>query len=91
MAPELPVDESRPELGYDPTHCVLCGRCVRVCNHEVGKGILDYRERGLRTIVGTFDDEPLAEQGCGDCVRCAEVCPVGAIYLRGARPEDAQN
>jgi formate dehydrogenase major subunit/NADH-quinone oxidoreductase subunit G len=82
IVPDFPVDESRPELGIDPNHCVLCGRCVHACRDEVKKGIIDCVDRGLRTHIGTFDGEPLSTQGCGACVRCAEVCPVGAIYLR---------
>jgi formate dehydrogenase major subunit/NADH-quinone oxidoreductase subunit G len=81
IEPDLPVDESRPEMGFNPNHCILCEKCVRVCNHEVKKGILDVVQRGLLARVSTFDGQPLARQDCGDCTRCAEVCPVGAIYL----------
>ncbi|MBN2496066.1 MAG: (2Fe-2S)-binding protein [Deltaproteobacteria bacterium] len=82
IEPDLPIDESRAELTLDPNHCVLCGQCVHVCRNEVGKDILCLAHRGLDMRVSTFDGRPLAEQGCGACVRCAEVCPVGAIYLR---------
>jgi bidirectional [NiFe] hydrogenase diaphorase subunit len=82
IEPDWPVDESRAEIGINPNHCVLCGQCIYVCNNEVKKGVLDFVNRGLGTQVGTFDGRPLAEQDCGDCTRCAEVCPVGAIYLR---------
>ena len=81
IEPDLPEDVSRPDLGFNPNHCILCGKCVYVCNHEVDKGILDFSRRGMATRVSTFDGEPLASQDCGDCVRCAEVCPVGALYL----------
>ena len=84
IEPDLPVDESRPEIGLNPNHCVLCGQCVHVCNNVVQKKVLDFINRGLATRVETFDGEPLAEQVCGDCVACAEVCPVGAIYLRNS-------
>ena len=82
IEPDFPVDESRADLGLNPNHCVLCGKCVYVCNHEVKKGILDIANRGLESVVSTFDGEPLADQDCGDCTRCAEVCPTHAIYLR---------
>ena len=87
IEPDLPIDESRPELGFNPNHCVLCGRCVYICNRVLNKGILDFTQRGLLTTVGTFDGEPLAAQDCGDCIACAEVCPVGALYLREDRQE----
>lgn len=82
IEPDFPVDESRPELGFNPNHCVLCGKCVHVCNNVVHKGVLDFGKRGLAMRVSTFDGLPLAEQDCDECVACAEVCPVGAIYLR---------
>jgi formate dehydrogenase major subunit/NADH-quinone oxidoreductase subunit G len=87
IEPDHPVDESRADLGLNPNHCVLCGHCVHVCNHEVKKGVLDFTHRGLSTVVGTFDGRPMSEQTCNGCTRCAEVCPVGAIYLRGD-PDD---
>lgn len=82
IEPDLPIDESRPDMGFNPNHCVLCGKCVYVCNKVVKKGVLDYTNRGLNMRVGTFDGEPLADLDCGDCVACVESCPVGALYLR---------
>ena len=82
IEPDFPIDESRPDLGLDPNHCVLCGKCVYVCKHEVKKGVLDIMNRGLESRVSTFDGEPLADQGCGDCTRCAEVCPTHAIWKK---------
>ncbi|RME24337.1 MAG: ferredoxin [Deltaproteobacteria bacterium] len=87
IVPDWPVDSSRPDLVIDPGKCVLCGKCVKVCNDEVKKGILAFVNRGLQTKIGTFDGRPLATQGCGSCTRCAEVCPVGAIYLVKDAPE----
>jgi bidirectional [NiFe] hydrogenase diaphorase subunit len=80
--PDFLVDESRADLGLNPNHCVLCGKCVYVCKHEVKKGVLDIMNRGLESRVSTFDGEPLADQDCGDCTRCAEVCPTHAIWKK---------
>ncbi len=82
IEPDFPVDESRPEIGLNPNHCVLCSRCVYICNQVVGKNVIDKMNRGLLSRIGTFDGEPLADQECGQCVECAKICPVGAIYLR---------
>ncbi len=79
---DYPIDDSRPDMGFDPNHCILCGRCVYVCNHELDKGILDFSQRGLYTVVSTFDGEPLVKHDCDGCTRCAEVCPVKALYLK---------
>jgi predicted molibdopterin-dependent oxidoreductase YjgC len=48
----------------------------------VKKGILDIAGRGLESVISTFDGEPLAKQDCGDCTRCAEVCPTHAIWKK---------
>ena len=78
---DWPEDTSRDDLHFNPNHCVLCGKCVHACNHEVKQSILDFSHRGLATVVSTFDGLPLADQDCDGCTRCAEVCPVGAIYI----------
>jgi len=80
-----PVDSSHPLIIFDRNKCVLCGKCIRACS-ESGTSVLDFAYRGLDTIVSTFAQTPLAETGCNSCLACAEVCPVGSIYLRSLLP-----
>jgi len=83
IEPDWPVDETREDFGLNPNHCVLCGRCVNMCNNVVGCRVLDFTERGLAAVVGTFDGSPLSEQdACDGCLRCVDVCPVGALYKK---------
>ncbi len=77
----LPIDSSHPAIVFDRNKCVLCGKCVWVC-HEEGSGILDFAYRGIRTMVATFADMPLAEAGCNSCLACVAICPVGALYKK---------
>ena len=77
----MPVDTSHHLFNYDPTRCVLCGRCVRVC-HEQGTGILDFAFRGIKTMVSTFGGIPIAEAGCNSCLACVAVCPVAALVAK---------
>jgi len=76
-----PVDYSHPLFFYDPNRCVLCGKCVWICN-ERGSGVFDFAFRGIDTRVSTFGDVPLAETKCSSCLECVQVCPVAALVLK---------
>ena len=79
----LPLDESNPFFTYDPNKCILCGRCVRVCDEIQGVGAVTWINRGYATKVGTFMDRPIRESTCESCGQCEAKCPVGAITARG--------
>jgi predicted molibdopterin-dependent oxidoreductase YjgC len=72
-------DESSPVITRDPGKCVVCGRCVRLCEEIQGVGALTMLGRGLGTRVATFLDRPLDCEFCGQCVNA---CPVGALVAR---------
>jgi formate dehydrogenase major subunit/NADH-quinone oxidoreductase subunit G len=82
ILPELPIDSSSPLFIYDPNKCVLCGRCVWVCQEKLGKGTIGFAYRGFRRMVTTFGDEPMGKSRCQDCSECVAVCPVGALVFR---------
>ena len=82
ILPELPIDSSSPVFIYDPNKCVLCGRCVWVCQEKLGKGIIGFAYRGFRRMVTTFGDEPPGRSLCRDCSECVAICPVGALVFR---------
>lgn len=87
ILPELPIDSSSPLFIYDPNKCVLCGRCVWVCQKKPGKGIIGFAYRGFRRRVTTFADQPLGESYCQDCSECVAVCPVGALVFKPSKPK----
>lgn len=74
------IIDDHPVLMYEPKKCVLCGRCVYVCN-RIEKGYkLDFARRGINTIVSFYgSDLDPAARDCADCLACTEVCPVGAL------------
>jgi len=78
---DLPVDDSHPEITYDPNKCVLCARCIWECRQR-GIGILGFAHRGFERVVTTFGDEPMEKLGCGQCVECVSVCPTGAFVFK---------
>ncbi len=78
---DQPVDRSHPLFTYDPNKCVLCGKCVWVCQRR-GVGAIDFAFRGLETTISTFGGIPMAEAGCDSCLECVRVCPVGALAVK---------
>ncbi len=82
---ELPVDDSNPLFSYDPNKCVLCGRCVRVCQQRRETAILGFAHRGFKRVVTTFGDEPIGADRCLECHECVEVCPTGALSFKDGK------
>jgi iron-only hydrogenase group A len=80
----IPVDTSTPALVRDMNKCILCRRCVTVCQETQAVGSLAPRARGFETVIGSGVGETLAEAVCVQCGQCAAVCPVGAIYEKDA-------
>jgi len=74
-----PRDEASPVIIRDPGKCVVCGRCVRLCEEVQGVAALAFLGRGIDTHVSTFLDRPLDCEFCGQCVNA---CPVGALVAR---------
>ncbi|RLA86433.1 MAG: ferredoxin [Deltaproteobacteria bacterium] len=75
-----PVDTSHPVLNFDPNKCILCGRCVWIAKEVVGCGVFDFVWRGYDIRISTFMGKPLKDTDCNGCLKCAEVCPVGALW-----------
>jgi len=75
----IPPIKDNPFYDLDYNLCVLCGRCVRICNEERNSHVLAFVERGNGTIVGTAFGESQAEAGCEFCGACVDVCPTGSI------------
>ncbi|WP_298037832.1 NADH-quinone oxidoreductase subunit NuoG [uncultured Desulfuromonas sp.] len=76
---DLPVDEINPLIERNMNRCVLCGKCVRVCDEVVGYGSYSFINRGFETKIATAFDRGLSCEFCGQCV---SMCPVGAILPR---------
>jgi formate dehydrogenase major subunit/NADH-quinone oxidoreductase subunit G len=78
----LPIDESSPLFIYDPNKCVLCGKCVWVCQDKLGIGAIGFTRRGFKRMVSTFQDKALGESACGQCAECVKICPVGSLTFK---------
>ena len=78
----LPIDESSSLFIYDPNKCVLCGKCVWVCQEKLRIGAIGFTRRGFKRMVSTFQDKPMAETTCGQCTECVKVCLVGSLAFK---------
>ncbi len=75
----FPKDTSSPSIVRNPDKCVLCRRCVSVCNKVQGVGVLGMTERGFDSIAAPAFNHELSEVDCVYCGQCVNVCPVGAL------------
>lgn len=66
-----------------PRRCVLCLRCVRACEKELGpgRGVWELLDAGRRAHVGVRGGRTLEEAGCTLCNKCVQACPTGALTL----------
>jgi len=83
---EYKLDMSSPSVVRDPSKCILCGRCVRVCEEVQGVAAIDFVNRGSKATVGTAFNEGLNVSSCVNCGQCIKACPTGALaektYIR---------
>ena len=65
----------------NPSKCILCGLCVRVCDEVAKKGLLGLVGRGFSTVIKAEFDTPEKVAGCAECHLCVDECPTGALKL----------
>ncbi|EKD25809.1 MAG: hypothetical protein ACD_79C01496G0001 [uncultured bacterium] len=73
------TDISSPSIERDPSKCILCGKCVRVCEEIQGVSAIDFTRRGSKTYIGTAFNEGMNVSSCIYCGQCIKVCPTGAL------------
>jgi NADH-quinone oxidoreductase subunit G len=91
---KLHEDEKQwsPVVFFDPARCILCFRCVRVCNEGMGVGALGVINRGVTSEIAPNERDHL---NCDECGMCIDICPVGAltsgIYRYKTRPWEMEH
>lgn len=81
----LPMDASRERFALDHNRCILCLRCVRICDAVEGAHTLDVRGRGVTSRIVADLDRPWGEStSCTDCGKCVQICPTGSLFKKGA-------
>ncbi len=86
---EKKVLEANPFIFRDNEKCILCGRCVRICDDVVGANAIGYAGRGFECEIIPAFEQSLKDTGCVFCGNCISTCPVGALqpkpYINKAR------
>ncbi len=83
--PDLPVDATHERFVVDHNRCVLCTRCVRICDEIEGAHTWDLAGRGHATRVIADLAQPWGQSiTCTSCGKCVQACPTGALFEKGA-------
>src|SRR5882672_8767400 len=81
-----------PVVFYDAPRCILCFRCVRICNEGMGVGALGIVNRGALSEIAPNHEDHLE---CDECGMCIDICPVGALtsgaYRYKTRPWEMEH
>jgi bidirectional [NiFe] hydrogenase diaphorase subunit len=84
QAPRREIDASHPKYVFDPNRCILCTRCVRVCDEIEGAHVWDISYRGEQAMLVTELNKPWGESlSCTWCGKCVAVCPTGSLFYQG--------
>jgi bidirectional [NiFe] hydrogenase diaphorase subunit len=85
LCPDLPMDASHELFVIDHNRCVLCARCIRVCDEVEGAHTLDIGARGIASRVVAGMNQPWGtSRSCTACGKCVQVCPTGALVKKGS-------
>lgn len=79
-----PVEDENLLIARDPSKCILCGRCVRICEEQQMISAIDFVGRGFEAEISTPFGMSLLETDCELCGQCISTCPTGALYEKQA-------
>jgi bidirectional [NiFe] hydrogenase diaphorase subunit len=84
LHPSIAVDASHERFVLDQNRCILCTRCVRVCDEIEGAHTWDIQGRGVNArLVSDLGTPWGSSTTCTSCGKCVQVCPTGALFEKG--------
>ncbi|MDJ1180045.1 bidirectional hydrogenase complex protein HoxU [Roseofilum sp. BLCC_M91] len=90
--PNREVDISHPQFGIDHNRCILCTRCVRVCDQIEGAHVWDVSGRGGTAKIISGLNQPWGEvDACTSCGKCVNACPTGSIFRKGTTTAEKES
>ncbi|MFS1148155.1 formate dehydrogenase subunit alpha [Enterococcus faecalis] len=78
-------DTSNPFFSYDPEKCIMCRRCVGVCQLRQGRDVLSIANRGFETKMMPSYGQPFDQSICESCGNCVSSCPTGALTAKDTK------
>jgi len=73
------VPDASVSVTRDMSKCILCRRCITICNEVQGTGVLNVQNRGFATVISPGIGQDIGSVNCAFCGQCTVVCPVGAL------------
>ncbi|MGM0565835.1 MAG: [Fe-Fe] hydrogenase large subunit C-terminal domain-containing protein [Bacteroidota bacterium] len=74
------IDNSSPAIIREPDKCILCGRCVRVCNELLDVSAIEFIRRGTHATIGPEFNKGINTSTCINCGQCIMHCPTAALH-----------
>jgi iron-only hydrogenase group A len=84
--PSIKIDRNCASIERDPAKCILCGRCIRVCDEIIGMSAIEIVGRGSNSSIGTSYNKGLNSNACVKCGQCIMVCPTAALKEKNSFP-----
>jgi bidirectional [NiFe] hydrogenase diaphorase subunit len=82
--PKAQVDASHERFVVDHNRCILCARCLRVCDEIEGAHTWDIMGRGIQSqVITDLNQSWGTSETCTGCGKCIHVCPTGALFEKG--------